>query len=1258
MPEIEVITNPNPRIRPRQVLLVGLGGVGSKTVDKVLSIMPEEYKKYTKAIALDTDVGEITNDLHHIPLENRITLGSDPNTKQSITIGDYIRNHPGTTEWFVKGDRLDTIEKRSTTQGAKQIRMVSRIALAATNDFCGMKNVIEQVIRQFNADDGAVGGNGLLVMIVCSIAGGTGAGTVLQFPLYLEQALSGVFSDEDVQIDCSMLLPDMFRRVQSDDNYFAGKANAYAVIRELMSINSRKLRRGDIVANSDLEVKQEKIAPYGKVMFFDSTSMSGDTLNGDLEHTYIPKVATALNEYLFGPVNGKITSALDNTLRRVYDSDGQAIFGSVGTAKLHFPRSTYAQYVTSNWITKAIADQWIGIDRETERLFKEEYKKAVDNDTQRPDKETRLRELYCQLIEENSNPFFKEIKSKMNLTEEEKNGFVSEEISSIVDLFWSRCKLALEAKKEQNEEYRSAKNQFRNDIQSKDAGLDYLLESSRNLYNAAAKLATIGNIYAAQVLCPSEAKEGTLYSRRSDESTLFGFIKERKLHPLMIRYFLYKLAEILKANSVHSGMCPVDEKKLRDDFSKPNKAFKTALDKNTGIIESNISAELRANFAETMLKDLKLYLEEYEEMFKRLDDVIENFEKYKNNCIKQLPLINDQSGTILAGGNLSMMYTWRKIENEISSGEDVYTVDDDLNGKIHEVVYKSFIKQCVDLSNVKFTMKNGKKLKVRTRYEDIMTNELQVYYAEKIAVNYSYCLPQNVIEAALLQCGLENAYKTEAAEMDPAIGYNYQMFIDRNPEPYNTDTSENGLTSDADYFENLLSAMIGKGKPFCGRVEGVGNDSPMLSRLLVINRSMLRYELDTTKFDANGQPQKVYLEEEIIKGVSSSRIGANNVQTKYISDGISPDEIISVTTVAGLEPKAFVSFLPPDDNEHSPTKEQSYYSAYREFIDGLGMNKSGITPHLHWKWHTAGMLKDITDSHTDTYSRQAVQAFLYGFVFDLIMVGNDGVVKIGKLGDTLFSEIMNGKSTQDFYLLEKHEHAGIDRLSADEKRNTMNTLLVKIYELLATEELLRNTIIAYAERKMAEFEELNSPDFVGLCLNTESFGEAPDYIPVSASPEGTEEQFKVMDTRVKYFCIIDIMIGYYHATRHLSSSEVVRADKNLEEMFNFLIKKTYEVAKYVSYKDNSDTKSIYTTFINMYYETAKGDDPVSIAPTSAATITSFTDDDKKETQIKDWLAQVTGASVKKPRNPFEPGAFNSYSKESAIAMVDTLMDNE
>ncbi len=1231
------VNNPNPRIRPRQVLLIGLGGIGSRTVDKVLSIMPEGYKKYTRAIAVDTDIGELHGELKHIPVDNRIALGSDLNTKQSVTIGDYIKNNPTTTDWFVKGGKLDVIKGRNTTQGAKQVRMVSRIALAATNDFCGMKTTLEKVIRQFNADDGAVGGNGMLVMIVCSVAGGTGAGTVLQFPLYLEQALSGLFADEDVQIDCSMLLPDMFRDVQSDENYFAAKANAYAVIRELASLNSRKLRRGDIIANADLEVKEEESAPFGRVLFFDSTSMAGDTLNGDLDHVYVPKVATALNEYLFGPVNGKITSALDNTLRRVYESDNQAIFGSVGTSRLCFPRATYTQYVTAQWVSKAIAKQWLQIDQQAMSLYKEEFKKAVDNDTERPDKEKRLRELFCMIVDEEAekNRFYKEIKSKFKVTAPAgvKRTVNSKKIDNLVQLFWNNCTEHLKAKKESDEEYKKGKRAFENNFNGKGIELARSIELLQNYEKTAKKLIMSGPIYAKQVFCPSEAEDGTLYEARVDESTLFGFIKAKKLHPIMIRYFLYKLYELLVKEAGHSGQAVYyDEIKK---YKKVNKECRELINKEAGAIETNILSDVNASFAETALKDLEIYMEEYEDMFKQLNVVIDHFEDKIENCENQLPLLNQESGTVLAGGKLSMMYAWRKIDEEISAGEDAFTIDDDLNGKIHEIVYRAFVKQVVDLANVKVKLPGDKKLKVRTRYESIVERELQRYYAKKINTNYTHCFPKNVIEAALLQCGLENAYKKEAQGIDSTVGFNYSMFIERNPVPYNIKKEEVGYVTDAEYFSNLLNALIGKGKPFCGRVEGLGDSLPIINRLLALDRSMLRTKEDSLHFDEDGVPETVYIEDEIIEGVSSSSIGNFSVNTKFIDGGISVDEIASVTTVTGLEPKSFVSFLPPDNNEHSPTKEQSYFAAYNDFVDKMTQNPSVITPHLHWRWHMAGMLEDLTSGYTNTYSQQAAEAFMYGFIFDIIRFGDDGIVTIGKLGQNIFKKALGGETEKEYLFLKPEIHASFDNMGRREKRNTMDELFAKVIELLSTSTDLRSAIIAYSEEKMKLFELNSSPDFIVKCLESEN-----------------------LNKEAYYNDILDIVIAYHRATRHLSEDEVLKADKVVELMYKFLLKKFYDVAKYVAYKDNSDVKGIYEAYVKMLYKVAADDDPVKTEDTVKADINDMIDNMPEGgiDKISDWVNNISGTIAKKPRNPFEPDG--RYGLDAALEMVIVFMNEE
>lgn len=1235
MPNRETPINQNHNIRPKQVLLVGLGGIGGRTVDRILSIMPEECKKYTNSIAIDTDLEELENLLPNIPSNNKIALGANSDTNQSITIGEYIRSNPSTTDWFVQGQHLDTIEKRNTAQGAKQIRMVSKVALAATNDRCGMQKTLNSIVSGFNKSDGAALGRGLLVMVVSSIAGGTGAGTVLQFPLYLEQAISDLFPDEDVQIECSMLLPGMFSRVQSTKNYAAGKTNAYAVIRELMSMNSGKITRGDLLPRTDFGEKAEKISPYSRVLFFDNTSMAGDTLEGDLDNVYIPKIADALNEYLFGAVSGKITSALDNTLSTVYETEGAAIFGSVGSANLVFPRSTYTQYAVANWVSKSVSKDWTEINEKAKQQFNEEYKKAVDNNAERPEKKTRLREIYCQLIDKDQAPFYRELRAQLKNTTKSgassagKPVLMGPSARDIVQEFWNNCRKYLLTYIAEDKTVSRAKNSLKEAVVNK-TSKDVVIAKLKQYKEAVEKAVAIGYMHEKAVICPMEAENGKIYGDNKDTTTLYNFIKSKKLHPIMIKYFLCKLYELANINATGAIVPLIDETRLEGRGA----SFRRNLDDQISTIETSASAVAISNFAEYLCKDLDLYLDEYENMFDSLLIAVRIFEDKKKFCIRDLPLINDENSKVLAGGKLSMLYVWRNIENSISSGEDVFVIDDELDMKVHEIVYKNVVKQIMDIQNVK-THVGGEPLKIRTRYEDILSRELVVYYTTKLNKNYSHFFPKNVIEAALLECGLRNAYSREASLIDENLTFDFQTFIDRNPQPYNITAPEGNLVTDAEFLTSLLSATIGKGKPFCGRVESFvedNNDGDYTNRLIIVNRSMLRSKEDMKNIDENGIPKKVYIQDALIDGVSTSKIGTYNINTKFVDEGISPDVITAVTSISALLPKNFVAFLPPDNSEHSPTKEHSYYTAYKTHIDNLTTKPNFITPHLHRNWHLSGMLCDLTEEHTDSYNDETARAFIYGFAFDLIKVTRNGIVEIGEIGVEEFYSVFNKKTYINTYnLLSPEEHSTLEKLDDVSKGNMMETLLVKIYDLLATAAPLREAVIARGDTLMAQQSLEKNPQFVKNCLTKENID------------------------NVHFKCIIDVIGGYFKGTRQLSPAEIIRADYNVEGMLKFMLKTTFDVAMFISNDDIANVRNRYNFFVNAYYDTAVIDDPPKADKSTIVPVdlSADVDDEERQKMIDQFFTNIDmelddGGAI----NPFCEGRFN---RDIALGMVDVFL---
>ncbi len=1209
--EINSVLN---NVRPRQVLLVGLGGIGSRTVDSVLEMMPDEYKAYTKAIAVDTDLEDLSSRLKNIPAENRIALGSNPENGQSVTIGEYIRSNPETMDWFVKGGHLETIKRRNTAQGAKQIRMVSRIALAATNEFCGMKKVLEDILQDMNQADGTTLSRGLLVMIVCSIAGGTGAGTVLQFPLYLEQALAKNFSDEDIQIECSMLLPNMFSRAQDMENQSAARANAYAVIRELMSLNSGRLKRKDILPECDFGEKEDRIAPYGRVLLFDDVSMSGDSIEQDLDKVYVPKTAKALNEYLFGPANGKITSALDNTLARVYRTDGAAIFSSVGSAKLEFPRAAYVQYVTGQWITKVIAETWTYPDRKVNDIYANLFREAVQSDTQRPTEKDKYK-IFRDVIKEDNTPFCREIKQKY---------FEKNEVDEVVPLaeeFWEKCCTHLRGKLDADEGIRRARGNITDAIADK-ASANEFGQSLSELADAIESFVSYGFQYEMEVMRPIEAEDVLFYSKDKDESHLFTFIKAKQLHPLMIRYFLYDLYDRAYEASL-SGQVPLmDTSKITGQkLSKKELGNKANQMQNEAC---NIGKQkLIANFAMRLIQDIKEYIKEIEDMFKCLELVVDHFAESSDRSISSLVKSNPKTGSVLAGGPLSMMYTWKKVEHQISEGEDAYTIDPDLNIKLHEIVYQGFMEQ-VNGKEMNLAP-DGKPIRIRTKYERIVARELQIYYAKLLKDSYSMCFPENVKEAALLECGLENQYKENRSRAEDPNRYTVEYFISHGGRPLNItgdgDDMHEGIT-DAQYLEALLAAAVANSKPYCGRVDDNDGEKGIVSRLIVASDRTCAKIVDIDNVNSLGVAGERLVEDEFIPGVSASRVGQENVQTKFVSSGVSVDEFVFVTTLAGLQPFNFVAFLPSDDDEHAPTKAKTYYSAYREHIESAALRDDYITPHLHRDWHLADRLEDVTDKHTNTYNKEAAEAFAYGFIFDTIVIGRDGVVRIGKLNDPFFKDL-DESGEKEFRFFDESIHAGIEEKKGEAKREVFNSILVKIFELLATTHYVRDAISAHAKNELNTFAINKDSAFIRRCLDDELLSD------------------------VTYNCILNVFDGYFQGSKRMQYNERDRAKKNTGYMFTLILEEILSMCKLFS-DEASIIKSLYEQMVDRLYDDAAWDDSDLEKTGMSAQAEENTDEIQKLIMLAVKGEMLGGQNLFADRQP--------YSRANAKGMIDYFLN--
>ena len=165
-------------------LLVGLGGTGSKIVCRVSKMVTEEQRKHIGFAVFDTDINELREIREQNPFIKTIQ------TSTNLTVGEYLNidTHARDT-WFPVNGILNS---KSLTEGAGQVRAISRLALD-TAIRAGNMEPLHNAIEDLYKLEGDSSEQALRVVIVSSLAGGTGSGLILPVALYLKNYLATKF---------------------------------------------------------------------------------------------------------------------------------------------------------------------------------------------------------------------------------------------------------------------------------------------------------------------------------------------------------------------------------------------------------------------------------------------------------------------------------------------------------------------------------------------------------------------------------------------------------------------------------------------------------------------------------------------------------------------------------------------------------------------------------------------------------------------------------------------------------------------------------------------------------------------------------------------------------------------------------------------------------------------------------------------------------------------------------------------------------
>ena len=363
-----------------QILLLGLGGTGSRVVNRVVKDLKKKNISFNDGqiccTVLDTD----TNDMDKIV--NTGTGVPVVPTSKDRKIKDYLDMYKdkGVRNWMPESPAL---LKDRMIDGASQMRVKSRLALMDIIEDRTIRQLEEYIDRMFDQRDESK----IRVMLVSSLAGGTGSGMFIQAALWLRKYFETKRCA--VTIRGIFLLPDIFvktnKEVDNDTTETQSMyANAYAAVRELNAIDKISEKgmvpmmpiKLDGLFDSDVSRNNgHRVLDYA--FFVDYTAEDGSNLTQLSEYEEL--VSRLVYMQMFAPMYSALYSQEDNLFKRFQKSQ-EPVYGSCGTAKAIYPADDIMRYCALRAAQDSLSTGWRSIDDEIKAKQKKEDEKIENGE--------------------------------------------------------------------------------------------------------------------------------------------------------------------------------------------------------------------------------------------------------------------------------------------------------------------------------------------------------------------------------------------------------------------------------------------------------------------------------------------------------------------------------------------------------------------------------------------------------------------------------------------------------------------------------------------------------------------------------------------------------------------------------------------------------------------------------------------------------------------------------------------------------------
>ena len=971
-------------------LIIGLGGVGCKIVTGIYkkfdaSHPSEVDRRNVICLCLDTDQGDIKKYKETLPEEWVIQTSSD----LSATVGGYldrISKKCSVTDWF--DARSKTVLNMPLNKGAAQIRMTSRLAYMCAISEGKMATIDKSIAKLLATEPERKKGNIVNVHIICSLAGGTGAGTFLQVAYYVKNALklnnvgapeiTGYFVLADVLANSDIPL--------SESQKQNIRSNTYACMKELVAFRSSD--KGLLPIEFEYRLGQTNKSlpaesPYDACFLIDYTGAKGGNLM--LESRYRQQVESFVYLIAFSEIGDNYNSLELNDARQHVDSDNVKKYASFGVSRLIYPVDDLFSYFASRRVYDNMRGTWSKIDRDYEELYKQ-YRHNIDNGipATEPDRGEFFMDNVESLAKTEGRVGFEFGRIYRGAYLLDKDMMPTKSKARVcLDAIRKRVRTQVEKSKTLAGLYEDCIAEMANFTQENEPTNDLNCVSRRETsleeFRKKAIQFVDNNQRASVEECFANDQNEVNYVASSAPHRLNTYIleKDKEMHPLTVRYFLYDLrAEILKElNKKGDGAAKglkgankiledtINEYKQSYEIEDGDRAKRVAateyfrqLMRRNRLFAGNAikrakeeyetksleQAEAIRSFAQDKLFEMTLdglllqvnaMIEELEDFFNRLPDVIAKLGDRCETLLRKHDRIDDPSATYVLASAIEK--------------EDIYTNVISLNDspffpeEMSASLYRSLFNRVVSsLSASKH---------VTSRTMSAVEKEQQLLNSCQKIIDECVAYQQGVIRKDNDEYARKNvvaALKEEAERVLQGKEWSDQF----------------------EYMKTKFNAFKDKAE-----IWGASELDETVRHINAWGYNDLRCFADGSVTES---------EKNELLGLTSVGGDQSKNARPVGSAFFSPYEIVRVNAVTLLSvEKNFPAFLSKQKTEFADEAKGSYFKAYEEVVQGvLDKDTKTCSPHLDKRWHLPSYMPNIGCSMFEE-TKKMFMAMAYGLLF-------------------------------------------------------------------------------------------------------------------------------------------------------------------------------------------------------------------------------------------------------------------------------------